>query len=88
MLMGDVISDSQGMCNILNNFFTSTDTPIPDQICHVDIDSLAVDKEMFSKRLSQTKDGAPGQNTQRIHVHPERFCFTTTMFDIQVPMYW
>ena len=72
---GDLVSDSQGMCNILNNFFTSvftdedtTDIPIPEQICNVDIDSLTVDEEMFVKRLSQTKDGAPGPDkiTQRI----------------------
>ena len=63
------------MCYILNNFFTSvftdedtTDIPISEQMCNVDIDSLTVDEEMFVKRLSQTKHSAPGPDkiTKRI----------------------
>ena len=65
---GEQLSDSQGMCNILNSFFSSvftnedcTNIPTPQQMPNVNIGSLVVNEEMFKKRLSKTKqNGAPG----------------------------
>ena len=37
----------------------TTDIPLPQQIRHVDIGSLIVDKEIVSNRLSETKNGVP-----------------------------
>ena len=65
---GEQVSDSQGMCNVLNSFFTSVFTdedteniPTLERMCNSDIGSLTVNEEMFKARLSKIKqNGAPG----------------------------
>ena len=67
---------TQGMCNILNSFFSSVFTnedtsniPTPKQTCNIEIETLTVTEEAFKKRLSITKkNGAPGPDkiTQRV----------------------
>ena len=65
---GEQVADSQGMCNILNGFFTSVFTtedlnnlPSLAPLCNSKIGSLTVTEEMFKKQLSKTKkNGAPG----------------------------
>ena len=65
---GEQVADSQGMCNILNGFFTSVFTtedldnlPSPTPLCYSKIGSLTITEEMFKKQLSKTKqNGAPG----------------------------
>ena len=73
---GTQVADSQGMCNILNSFFSSvftaedtTNIPVPQNMCNVDIKSFVVTEEMFKKRLSKVKkNGAPGPDkvTQQV----------------------
>ena len=73
---GTQVSDSQGLCNILNTFFSSvftnedtTNIPVPQQMCDANISSFVVTEEMFKKRLSKVKkNGAPGPNkiTQQV----------------------
>ena len=65
---GEQISDSQGMCNVLNSFFTSVFTeedtaniPTLERMGETDVGSLIVSEEMFKARLSKIKqNGAPG----------------------------
>ena len=60
---GAPVSDSQGMCNILNSFFSSVFTdedtsniPIPQQMCDVNINpTFVVSEEMFKKKLTSCK---------------------------------
>lgn len=63
------VSDSQGMCNILNSFFSSvftdedtTNIPVPQKMCEANISpTFVVTEEMFKKKLSKIKkNGAPG----------------------------
>ena len=66
--LGEQVADSQGMCNILNGFFTSVfmtedlnNLPTIAPFCNSKIGSLTVTEEMFKKQLSKTKkNGAPG----------------------------
>ena len=65
---GIQVSDSQGMCNILNSFFTSVFTkedteniPTPQNMSDVNIGSLRVNEDTFKLQLSKVKqNGAPG----------------------------
>ena len=62
------VSDSQGMCNILNaqfsSVFTDEDTtsiPSPQQMCNAEVETLSITEDMFKERLSKVKkNGAPG----------------------------
>ena len=62
------VSDSQGMCNILNGQFSSvftnedtTSIPVPQQMCTAEVESLLITEDMFKERLSKVKkNGAPG----------------------------
>ena len=65
---GHQVSDSQGMCDILNSFFSSvftdegtTNNPVPRQMCEATISpNFTLTEEMFRKKLANVKNGATG----------------------------
>ena len=68
------VSDSEGMCNLLNSFFTSVFTkedtiniPLPAGVCNGEpMSSITVDREAVKKKICKLKpNSAPG---------PDKFC--------------
>ena len=67
----ELISDNDGMCNVLNSFFSSVFTkedthniPVPEQICHGNsVSSLTINETMVKKKIANLKlklNSAPG----------------------------
>ena len=63
---GARISDSQGMSNILNTFFTSvftkedvTHIPVPKQMCNAEVSSLTVSEEFYKATICYKKEWSP-----------------------------
>ena len=76
---GHQVSDSKGMCDILNSFFASvftdedtTSIPVPRQMCEATISpNFIVTEEMFRKKLANAKNGAPGPDKITKHLLTE-----------------